>query len=150
MARYVVRYGSTRVLGVFSTRFDNFRRGSKVVARTNRGMEIGEVLCASPVVRKLSFTGSTEVGRILMRQSADTIKRLSLELGGNAPFIVFDDADLDAAVEGALASKYRNAGQTCVAPDYILVHKDIRDKFIAKSKEVLKSFFGDEIGRAHV
>ena len=74
--------------------------------------EIGAVLTASPVVRKLSFTGSTEVGRVLMSQSSATIKRLSLELGGNAPFIVFDDADLDAAIEGAMASKYRNSGQT--------------------------------------
>ena len=73
---------------------------------------IGLELCTSPIVRKVSFTGSTEVGRILLRQSADTVKKLSLELGGNAPFIVFDDADLDAAVEGALVSKYRNAGQT--------------------------------------
>ena len=82
---------------------------------TGDSKAIGAELCANPKVRKLSFTGSTETGRILMRQSADTIKKLSLELGGNAPFIVFDDADLDAAVEGALASKYRNAGQTCVA-----------------------------------
>jgi succinate-semialdehyde dehydrogenase/glutarate-semialdehyde dehydrogenase len=73
---------------------------------------IGKVLTDSPVVRKLSFTGSTEVGKLLMRQSAGTVKKISLELGGNAPFIVFDDADLDAAVEGAIASKYRNAGQT--------------------------------------
>ncbi|MFM8882699.1 MAG: NAD-dependent succinate-semialdehyde dehydrogenase [Betaproteobacteria bacterium] len=103
-----------------------------VTGDADRAAEIGEVLCASPVVRKLSFTGSTEVGRILMRQSADTIKRLSLELGGNAPFIVFDDADLDAAVEGALASKYRNAGQTCVCANRIYVQDAVYDAFAAK------------------
>jgi succinate-semialdehyde dehydrogenase/glutarate-semialdehyde dehydrogenase len=91
--------------------------------------EVGRMLCASPVVRKLSFTGSTEVGRLLMRQSADTVKKLSLELGGNAPFIVFDDADLDAAVEGALASKYRNAGQTCVCANRIYVQDGVYDAF---------------------
>jgi succinate-semialdehyde dehydrogenase/glutarate-semialdehyde dehydrogenase len=94
--------------------------------------EVGRILCASPVVRKLSFTGSTEVGRLLMRQSADTIKKLSLELGGNAPFIVFDDADLDAAVEGALASKYRNAGQTCVCANRIYVQDGVYEAFAEK------------------
>ncbi len=84
------------------------------------------------MVRKLTFTGSTEVGRILMRQSADTIKKLSLELGGNAPFIVFDDADLDAAVEGAIASKYRNAGQTCVCANRLYVHDKVYDAFARK------------------
>jgi succinate-semialdehyde dehydrogenase/glutarate-semialdehyde dehydrogenase len=93
---------------------------------------IGEALCASPIVRKLSFTGSTEVGRILMRQSAQTVKRLSLELGGNAPFIVFDDADLDAAVDGALASKYRNAGQTCVCANRIYVQDSVYAAFAEK------------------
>ena len=93
---------------------------------------IGKELCANPVVRKLTFTGSTEVGRILMRQSADTIKKLSLELGGNAPFIVFDDADLDAAAEGALASKYRNAGQTCVCANRIYVQDKVHDAFAEK------------------
>ena len=83
-------------------------------ADSARSIAIGQVLCASDTVRHLSFTGSTEVGRILMAQCAPTVKKLALELGGNAPFIVFDDADLDSAVEGALASKYRNAGQTCV------------------------------------
>lgn len=92
---------------------------------------IGGVLTASPVVRKLSFTGSTEVGRLLMAQCAPTIKRLSLELGGNAPFIVFDDADIDAAVEGALAAKYRNSGQTCVCVNRIYVQDGIYDKFAA-------------------
>ena len=101
---------------------------------------IGQALCASPTVRKLSFTGSTEVGRILMRQSADTIKKLSLELGGNAPFIVFDDADLDAAVEGAIASKYRNAGQTCVCANRIYVQDGVYDAFAAKLAEKVKGF----------
>ena len=93
---------------------------------------IGLELCTNPVVRKVSFTGSTEVGRILLRQSADTVKKLSLELGGNAPFIVFDDADLDAAVEGAIASKYRNAGQTCVCANRIFVQESVYDDFAAR------------------
>ncbi len=101
---------------------------------------IGAELCANPKVRKLSFTGSTEVGRILMRQSADSVKKLSLELGGNAPFIVFDDADLDAAVEGALASKYRNAGQTCVCANRIYVQDGVYDAFAAKLAEKVKGF----------
>jgi succinate-semialdehyde dehydrogenase/glutarate-semialdehyde dehydrogenase len=101
---------------------------------------IGKEMCANPTVRKLSFTGSTEVGRILMRQSADTIKKLSLELGGNAPFIVFDDADLDAAVEGAIASKYRNAGQTCVCANRIYVQDKVYDAFAAKLAEKVKQF----------
>jgi succinate-semialdehyde dehydrogenase / glutarate-semialdehyde dehydrogenase len=101
---------------------------------------IGAELCANPRVRKLSFTGSTEVGRILMRQSADTIKKLSLELGGNAPFIVFDDADLDAAVEGAIASKYRNAGQTCVCANRIYVQDGVYDAFAGKLAEKVKAF----------
>ncbi len=101
---------------------------------------IGKEMCANPTVRKVSFTGSTEVGRILMRQSADTIKKLSLELGGNAPFIVFDDADLDAAVEGAIASKYRNAGQTCVCANRIYVQDKVYDAFAAKLAEKVKAF----------
>ncbi|HYL88747.1 MAG TPA: NADP-dependent succinate-semialdehyde dehydrogenase [Burkholderiales bacterium] len=107
---------------------------------TGDAATIGRELCANPKVRKLSFTGSTEVGRILMRQSADTIKKLSLELGGNAPFIVFDDADLDAAVEGALASKYRNAGQTCVCANRIYVQDGVYDAFAAKLTEKVKGF----------
>ena len=86
-------------------------------------------MCEDDRVRKLTFTGSTEVGRILMRQSADTIKKISLELGGNAPLIVFDDADLDEAVEGAIASKYRNAGQTCVCANRVFVQSGIYDEF---------------------
>ncbi|MBL8448060.1 MAG: NAD-dependent succinate-semialdehyde dehydrogenase [Zoogloeaceae bacterium] len=99
---------------------------------TGNPVAIGGELTASPVVRKLSFTGSTEVGRLLMAQSAPTIKKLSLELGGNAPFIVFDDADLDAAVEGAMASKYRNTGQTCVCANRLLVQRGVYDRFAAK------------------
>ena len=94
--------------------------------------DIGKEFCANESVRKLSFTGSTEVGRILMRQGADQIKRLSLELGGNAPFIVFDDADLDAAVEGAMVSKYRNNGQTCVCANRIYVQSAVYDAFAEK------------------
>lgn len=98
---------------------------------TGKSSVVGAVLTASPVVRKLSFTGSTEVGRVLMAQCAPTIKRLSLELGGNAPFIVFDDADIDAAVEGALAAKYRNSGQTCVCVNRIYIQDGIYDRFAA-------------------
>jgi len=94
--------------------------------------EIGPELTSNPKVRKLSFTGSTEVGKLLMAQCAGTIKKISLELGGNAPFIVFDDADLDAAVEGALASKYRNTGQTCVCANRFLVQDSVYDAFAAK------------------
>jgi len=96
---------------------------------TGDPVAIGAALTESPLVRKLSFTGSTEVGRLLMAQCAPTIKKLSLELGGNAPFIVFDDADLDAAVEGALAAKYRNSGQTCVCANRFLVQSGIYDDF---------------------
>jgi succinate-semialdehyde dehydrogenase/glutarate-semialdehyde dehydrogenase len=96
------------------------------------GPGIGKELCGNEKVRKISFTGSTDVGRILMRQCADQIKKISLELGGNAPFIVFDDADLDAAVEGALASKYRNAGQTCVCANRLYVQSGVYDAFAAK------------------
>ena len=106
---------------------------------TGDPVAIGQEVCASPVVRKVTFTGSTEVGRILMRQSADTIKKMSLELGGNAPFIVFDDADLDAAAEGALASKYRNAGQTCVCANRIYVQDKVYDTFAAKLTEKVRA-----------
>ncbi|MAS43697.1 MAG: succinate-semialdehyde dehydrogenase (NADP(+)) [Rhodobacteraceae bacterium] len=93
---------------------------------------IGKEFCTNPKVRKLTFTGSTEVGRVLMRQCSDDIKKLSLELGGNAPFIVFDDADLDAAVEGAMGSKFRNAGQTCVCANRIYVQKGVYEAFAEK------------------
>jgi succinate-semialdehyde dehydrogenase/glutarate-semialdehyde dehydrogenase len=92
------------------------------------------------VVRHISFTGSTEVGRILMEQSAPTIKKLSLELGGNAPFIVFEDADLDSAVDGAIASKYRNAGQTCVCANRIYVQNSIYESFVEKFSAKVQKF----------
>ncbi len=114
-----------------------------------RSIEVGKVLCASPVVRKLSFTGSTAVGRILMAQCAPTIKKLSLELGGNAPFIVFDDADIDAAVDGAIASKYRNTGQTCVCTNRFYVQGAVYDDFVAKlaaKSSALKVGVGTEAG----
>lgn len=98
---------------------------------TGRPEAIGAELTASPAVRKLSFTGSTRVGALLAEQCAPTLKRLSLELGGNAPFVVFDDADLDAAVEGAMQSKFRNGGQTCVCANRILVQSGIHDAFVA-------------------
>jgi succinate-semialdehyde dehydrogenase / glutarate-semialdehyde dehydrogenase len=96
------------------------------------GSAIGKELCGNDKVRKISFTGSTEVGRILMRQSAEQIKKLSLELGGNAPFIVFDDADVDAAVEGAILSKFRNAGQTCVCANRLYIQAGIYEEFLGK------------------
>src|SRR5687768_3844964 len=105
---------------------------------TGSAGDIGNEMCANPIVRKLSFTGSTEVGKLLMKQCADTVKKLSLELGGNAPFIVFDDADLDAAVEGAMASKYRNTGQTCVCVNRIYVQDSVYDAFAAKLAEAVK------------
>ncbi|MBN8488930.1 MAG: NAD-dependent succinate-semialdehyde dehydrogenase [Burkholderiales bacterium] len=103
-----------------------------VTADAAQSIEVGKVLCSSDVVRHLSFTGSTEVGRILMQQCAPTVKKLSLELGGNAPFIVFDDADLDSAAEGAAISKYRNSGQTCVCTNRFYVQDSVYDAFIEK------------------
>ncbi len=103
-----------------------------VTADAEQSIAVGKALCESPTVRHLSFTGSTEVGRILMAQCAPTIKKLSLELGGHAPFIVFDDADIDAAVSGAMSSKYRNAGQTCVCANRFYVHKKVHDAFVEK------------------
>ena len=99
---------------------------------TGKARDIGAEMTSNPLVRKISFTGSTEVGRLLMEQSAPTVKKISLELGGNAPFIVFDDADLDAAAEGALVSKYRNAGQTCVCTNRFFVHEKVYDAFAEK------------------
>ncbi|MCH9644817.1 MAG: NAD-dependent succinate-semialdehyde dehydrogenase [Gammaproteobacteria bacterium] len=101
---------------------------------TGNPEEIGTTLCESPIIRKLSFTGSTRVGKLLMKQSADTVKKLSLELGGNAPFIVFDDADLDAAVDGLMASKFRNTGQTCICANRIYLQNTIAEPFIKKLK----------------
>ncbi len=102
---------------------------------TGNSRAIGGEITSNPIVRKLSFTGSTEVGKLLMSQCASTVKKLSLELGGNAPFIVFDDADLDAAVAGAMASKYRNAGQTCVCANRLLIQSGIYDRFAARLAE---------------
>lgn len=99
---------------------------------TGKASEIGSALTASPIIRKLSFTGSTEIGRILLAQSAETVKKVSMELGGNAPFIVFDDADIDAAVEGAMISKFRNSGQTCVCANRIYVQASVYDEFVEK------------------
>lgn len=104
---------------------------------TGDSRAIGGELTSNPIVRKLSFTGSTEVGKLLMRQCASTVKKISLELGGNAPFIVFDDADLEAAVAGAIASKYRNAGQTCVCANRLLVQAGIYDRFATRLAEVV-------------
>jgi len=116
---------------------------------TGSASEIGGELTSNPAVRVLTFTGSTEIGKVLMEQCAGTVKKVHLELGGNAPFIVFDDADLDAAVEGAMASKYRNTGQTCVCANRILVQSGIYDRFAEKlAGEVLKLKVGkgDEVG----
>ncbi|WP_370152306.1 NAD-dependent succinate-semialdehyde dehydrogenase [Ferrovibrio sp.] len=110
-------------------------KGVLNVVTAAQGIEVGIELTTNPAVRKVSFTGSTEVGKILMRQSADTLKKLSLELGGNAPFIVFDDADIDAAVAGAMISKYRNTGQTCVCTNRFFVQDGVYDAFAAKLVE---------------
>ncbi|MDM7942515.1 MAG: NAD-dependent succinate-semialdehyde dehydrogenase [Hydrogenophaga sp.] len=108
-------------------------------ADADNSIAVGKVLCESDVVRHISFTGSTEVGRILMAQCAPTVKKMSLELGGNAPFIVFDDADVDSAVEGAFASKYRNAGQTCVCSNRIYVQAGVYDSFVEKFSAKVKT-----------
>ena len=110
-----------------------------ITADADNSIAVGKVFCASSVVRHISFTGSTEVGRILLAQSAPTVKKLSLELGGNAPFIVFDDADIDSAVEGAFASKYRNAGQTCVCSNRFYVQDGVYDEFVAKFAAKVKT-----------
>ena len=105
---------------------------------TGSAGEMGAELTSNPIIRKLSFTGSTEVGKLLMEQCAGTVKKVSMELGGNAPFIVFDDADLDAAVQGALASKYRNTGQTCVCANRLLVQDKVYDAFVEKLTAAVK------------
>ena len=110
-----------------------------LTADANQSILIGKTLCSSPTVRHLSFTGSTEVGRILMGQCAPTVKKLALELGGHAPFIVFDDADIDAAVIGAIASKFRNSGQTCVCANRFYVHKKVHDQFVEKFAQAIKN-----------
>lgn len=124
-----------------------------VVTSQKNTVEIGQMLTTDPEIRKVSFTGSTGVGKLLMKQSASTIKKLSLELGGNAPFIVFDDVpDLDAAVNGAIASKFRSSGQTCVCANRIYVQKGIYEEFAAKFAEKVKSFklgYGFTEGTTH-
>lgn len=110
------------------------------VSALRNTVEVGEALTSSPTVRKVSFTGSTNVGKLLMKQSSGTLKKLSFELGGNAPFIVFDDADLDSAVNGAIASKFRSSGQTCVCANRIFVQRGIYDQFASRFAEKVKSF----------
>ncbi|OZA04484.1 MAG: succinate-semialdehyde dehydrogenase (NADP(+)), partial [Polynucleobacter sp. 24-46-87] len=120
-----------------------------LTADAEQSIAIGKTLCASPIVRHLSFTGSTEVGRILMAQCAPTVKKLALELGGHAPFIVFEDADIDAAVSGAISSKYRNSGQTCVCANRFYVHKKVQAEFVqkfAKAITVIKPGNGMDAG----
>ena len=111
-----------------------------IVSALDNTAEVGEALTSNPTVRKVSFTGSTGVGKLLMKQSADTLKKLSFELGGNAPFIVFDDADLEVAVNGAIACKFRSCGQTCVCANRIYVQKGIYDKFASAFAEKVKAF----------
>ncbi|NRP18344.1 Succinate-semialdehyde dehydrogenase [NADP(+)] GabD [Ensifer adhaerens] len=114
---------------------------------TGSASEIGEELTSNPTVRKLSFTGSTDIGKVLMAQCAGSVKRTSMELGGNAPFIVFDDADIDAAVKGAIASKYRNAGQTCVCANRFLVQSSVHDAFVERLAEAVSELsVGDGFG----
>ena len=107
---------------------------------TGSSSEIGGELSSNPIVRKLSFTGSTEIGRLLLAQCASTVKKTSMELGGNAPFIVFDDADIDAAVKGAITSKYRNAGQTCICANRIMVQDSVYDLFVEKFSKAVSAF----------
>ncbi|KZL22759.1 NAD-dependent succinate-semialdehyde dehydrogenase [Pseudovibrio sp. WM33] len=114
-------------------------KGVLSILSSTDAVAVGEELCTNDIVQKISFTGSTNVGRILMRQSADQIKKLSLELGGNAPFIVFNDADLDKAVEGALISKFRNAGQTCVCSNRIYVQDGVYDAFAKKLADAVRN-----------
>jgi len=119
-------------------------KGIFSVITSKRSSDIGKEFCENPIVRKLTFTGSTEVGRILLRQAADQVMKCSMELGGNAPFIVFDDADLDAAVAGAMMSKFRNNGQTCVCANRIYVQAGVYDAFAAKLKAAVdKTRVGD-------
>ncbi len=106
---------------------------------TGKSSEIGTEMTSNPIVRKLTFTGSTEVGKILLEQCAGTVKKVSMELGGNAPFIVFDDADLDAAVQGAMTSKYRNTGQTCVCANRIYVQDGVYDEFLSRFSQAISA-----------
>jgi succinate-semialdehyde dehydrogenase/glutarate-semialdehyde dehydrogenase len=111
-----------------------------IVSDQDKTPDIGEEFCSNPIVKKISFTGSTAVGKLLMRQSSESLKRLSLELGGNAPFIVFDDADIEQAAHAAVASKFRNAGQTCVCADRFIVHEAVEEEFIAALKGIVSKF----------
>ena len=122
---------SALVMGVLADRA-GLPKGVLSIIPSSRSSEIGKEFCENPIVRKLTFTGSTEVGRILLRQAADSVMKCSMELGGNAPFIVFDDADLDAAVEGAMMCKFRNNGQTCVCANRIYVQASVYDAFAKK------------------
>ncbi|EAQ03186.1 succinate-semialdehyde dehydrogenase [Pseudooceanicola batsensis HTCC2597] len=124
---------SALVMGVLAERA-GIPKGVFSIVTSSKSSEVGKEFCENPKVRKLTFTGSTEVGRILLRQSADQVKKCSMELGGNAPFIVFDDADVDAAVEGAIMCKFRNNGQTCVCANRIYVQAGIYDTFAEKLK----------------
>ena len=108
-----------------------------VTSGVERSAEVGAEMCTNPIVRKISFTGSTRVGKLLMEQAAGTVKKVSMELGGNAPFLVFDDADLDAAVDGAMMSKYRNAGQTCVCANRLIVQDGVYDDFAARMAQAV-------------
>jgi succinate-semialdehyde dehydrogenase/glutarate-semialdehyde dehydrogenase len=126
-------------------------KGVLNIITASNGKAVGEVLSTHPLVRKVSFTGSTQVGKLLIRQAADTVKKVSMELGGNAPFIVFDDADIDEAVKGAMASKYRNTGQTCVCVNRFLVQDGIYDRFakaMAEASSKLKVGNGMDEGVA--
>jgi len=141
---------SALVLGVLADRA-GIPKGVLSIIPSSRSSEIGKEFCENPIVRKLTFTGSTEVGRILLRQAADQVMKCSMELGGNAPFIVFDDADLDAAVEGAIMCKFRNNGQTCVCANRIYVQAGVYDAFAEKLRvavAALKVGDGLEAGTA--
>ena len=129
---------SALVMGVLAERA-GIPAGVFNVVPSSTPSEIGKEFCENPTVRKLTFTGSTQVGRILLRQAADSVMKCSMELGGNAPFIVFDDADLDAAVEGAIACKFRNNGQTCVCANRLYVQAGVYDAFAEKLTERVKA-----------
>jgi len=128
---------SATVLAVLAERA-GIPKGVFSIVTSSRASETGKEFCENPIVRKLTFTGSTEVGRILLRQASEQVKKCSMELGGNAPFIVFDDADLDAAVEGAILCKFRNNGQTCVCANRIYVQAGVYDAFAAKLKAAVE------------
>ncbi len=139
---------SALAMGVLADRA-GIPKGVFSVIPSSSSSEMGKEFCENPKIRKLSFTGSTEVGRILLRQSADQVMKCSMELGGNAPFIVFDDADLDAAVEGAIACKFRNNGQTCVCANRLYVQDGVYDAFAAKlSKRLSEMTVGDGLDGA--